>query len=359
MDRRAFLTALAAAGAWGPEAFALAPDVDAKAARVSAGAVKLDWTGATGLATVFVSSTPYVQARSLKRLAGGARSGVEVQAPTEPRPYFLIQSRTGEAWTAERLLPLQGGRNFRDLGGYRGEGGKQVRWGRIFRSGVMAGLTAADMAYLRQLGVATVCDLRSADERREEPTPFLKEPGAEVVAFDYEMGGALDAIARVKTRQEAMAAFAAGYVEFLDMLTPHYTEMFARLAEGKAPLALNCSAGKDRTGVGSALILSVLGVPREVVVADYGLTQVYTPPSMYMQAMSQQGKISGLTEEQARAMRQLPPEVLGVLMGSDPAVMRQTLAMIDSKFGGPTELVKTRFKLGDAGVTRMRSLYLV
>jgi protein-tyrosine phosphatase len=67
----------------------------------------------------------------------------------------------------------------------------------------------------------------------------------------------------------------------------------------------------------------------------------------------------GLTPEMAQALSRLPPDVLGVIMGSDPDVMRQTLARIDAEFGGPVELVKAKFGVNDAGIARMRSLYLV
>ncbi len=103
----------------------------------------------------------------------------------------------------------------------------------------------------------------------------------------------------------------------------------------------------------------MLGVPRDTVVADYALTQVYTPPAAYMAAMNSSTPTPGLTPQQAEAMRRLPPEVLQVLMGSDPAVMRMTLAEIDTKFGGPTALVKAKFGVTDAGIARMRQLYLV
>jgi len=69
----------------------------------------------------------------------------------------------------QRVLPLQGGQNFRDLGGYRTRDGRTVRWGLLYRSGSMHNLTAADYAYLRKLGIRTVCDLRSRTERDREP----------------------------------------------------------------------------------------------------------------------------------------------------------------------------------------------
>lgn len=363
MDRRAFLMAALAGGsalALDRAAAKPAARIDAEVARTSPTMVKIDWRGAAGPATLFVAGAPYASPRALRRLAIAPGGGMEVAAPVSPRPYFLVQTRSGSTWTAERLLPLKGGRNFRDLGGYRAEGGQQVRWGRIYRSGVMNGLTAEDLAYLASLDINTICDLRSTAERRAEPAPFPAGGKVAVLATDYEMIGGMESIARARTREEAIDAFAASYIAFLDNLTPQYTALFDRLQRGEGALTLNCSAGKDRTGIGSALILSALGVPRETVIADYALTQVYTPPSVYMQAASHSsGAVPGLTAEQAQAMRRLPPEVLGVLMGSDPEVMRRALARIDAKFGGPTALIKAKYGVSDAGIARMRRLYLV
>ncbi len=166
MDRRAFLTALAGGAALGfdTDAFARGAPIEATVTRSSAAGVKIDWKGAAGPATVFAAATPYAQARALRQVAAGPAGALDVTAPAAPRAYFLVKARGGEVWTAERLLPLQGGRNFRDLGGYRTAGGKQVRWGKIYRSGVMSGLTFADMDYLSALGDQR--DLRPAQQGR-------------------------------------------------------------------------------------------------------------------------------------------------------------------------------------------------
>jgi protein-tyrosine phosphatase len=278
-----------------------------------------------------------------------------------PRPYYLLAGPGGDIRVAERLLPLKGGRNFRDLGGYRSADGRQVRWGRLYRSGVMVGLTAEDMAYLRGLGIRTICDLRSPEERTAAPTPFLKEAGVEVLSTDYKMPSAINAIAQARTREQAARTFAAAYVGFTETLAPQYAQMFAKLVRGEAPLAVNCSAGKDRTGMASALILSALAVPREAVLADYALTEVYSPSSYFLQqAKDGDGwRKLGLPAEQAKIFAELPPEVLKVMMGSDAAVLRQALAMIDAKYGGPIQLAKARFGLTDAGVATLRRTYLI
>lgn len=353
MDRRLFLTA-AGALALAPATHA-ATALDAKAARSAPEKVRLDWTGASAV-SVLVSANPDARKAAMHPLRTASGASAEVEAPVSPRPYFLVTAADGrQARVAERLLPLEGGRNFRDVGGWRAGDGRQVKWGKIYRSGVMAGLTMGDLEYLRRLGILTICDLRSPQERTSEPNPFLKAQGPKVVASDYDMSASMAAFMRMKTREEAIQGFADAYVGFLDMLTPHYTDLFARLVANEGPLAFNCSAGKDRTGMASALILSVLGVPRATVLVDYGLTQTYTPPSYYAKLARSGG---GVTSQQMQALSKLPPEVLQIIMGSDPEVMRRALAAIDARYGGPVALAKTRFGLTDEKVARLRSVYL-
>src|SRR5277367_2348910 len=98
-----------------------------------------------------------------------------------------------------RRVALKGGRNFRDLGGYRTENGRFVRWGRLFRSGTLAYLTASDSELLALLDIRTICDLRTTSERETEPTVWRPE-AVHTMTWDYELdGGAVMGAFRVGT----------------------------------------------------------------------------------------------------------------------------------------------------------------
>lgn len=364
MDRRALLKAAFAGGtlAFGGPVLAAVRPLTGAATRISDQAVRLEWEDKTRPTTIYTSADPDAPRAAMRPVRRAVRGGVsEAPGPVSPRPYYLLAGPDGELRVAERLLPLKGGRNFRDLGGYRAADGRQVRWGRLYRSGVMVGLTEGDMAYLHGLGIRVICDLRSPEERTAAPTPFLKVAGVEVLATDYRMPSTINAIGQARTREEAVEIFSGAYVGFTETLAPQYTQMFAKLVRGEAPLAVNCSAGKDRTGMASALILSALGVPREQVLADYALTEVYSPSSYFLkQAQEGDGWTKlGLPAEQAKVFAALPPQVLQVMMGSDAAVLQRALDLIDAKCGGPVQLAKARFGLTDAGVAQMRRTYLI
>lgn len=336
--------------------------LSAEAVRAEPGRMRLSWTNARGAVEVRVSSDPDSARRSMRVLEPRVDAGpLEIALGASPRPYFLVRSGQAEARAAERLLPLQGGRNFRDLGGYRGAGGRQVRWGRIYRSGMTAGLTPGDLAYLRALGLRVVCDLRSAREREREPAPFDPAIGdAIVAAADYEFdASALSRLFAASTTADAVATLAQGYVDTALRLAPQLRDVFARLLRQETPLAFNCSAGKDRTGAAAALILSVLGVSRADVVRDYALSERYVPVEAYLAALRTDAPGLAILGAQERAFfARMPDDVLRVVMGTPAAVMEQMLARLDKDFGGPIGFASRYLGVDAAAVAAMRRIYL-
>lgn len=335
------------------------PGLDAWAERRSPDLVHLGWDPAFGPVQILGSSDADAPAALMRVFATRARAGgTDLTVAASPRPYFLLKAASGERRVAERLLPLEGGRNFRDLGGYRGADGRQVRWGRIYRSGVMSALTAEDLTYLAGLGIRTVCDFRSVEERGREPS--LAGSVTELVTFDYAMDYSdIGEIVRAPSREAAITAFSDGYIGFAQTLTPHITDVFQRLLRREAPLAFNCSAGKDRTGLMSALILSVLGVNRADIVADYALSERFVPPETYLAALRGEGPAAATLGEAERAFfAQMPEPVARVLLGTPAEVMEQTLARLDAEHGGPVTFVKARTGLSDTEVDYLRATYL-
>ena len=251
--------------------------------------------------------------------------------------------------THSRLLPLQGGQNFRDLGGYRTRDGRTVRWGMLFRSGAMNELTPADFAYLGRLGIRTVCDFRSTDERTAAPVRWPGNVSPKVFGDDYrmDMAGIDFRGAGNWTAEQARAAMTATYPRMLDSLNSQYRRMFAQLLAGNAPLAFNCSAGKDRTGVASALILTALNVPRETVIEDYLLSNRYFNPKKAMVGDSATLKM----------WQQVPPVVAQAFMGVDRSYIEAVFKVMDAHPGGTDGYLRDKLGLDRAALTQLRRLY--
>ena len=175
----------------------------------------------------------------------------------------------------ERVLPLDGVQNFRDLGGYPTADGRRVRWRRLFRSGTMARLSAADTDGLRALGIRAICDLRTNAERERHPTLWCDTATTALWHRDHDRSSGVIAslLSRAElTASDTSAVIEAAYRTMAFEQAPSYRALFLMIAAGQLPLVFNCSAGKDRTGIVAALILSVLGVPRETVIEDYLLS---------------------------------------------------------------------------------------
>ena len=219
--------------------------------------------------------------------------------------------------TPTRSLPMAGATNFRDLGGYTGHGGRPVKWRRIFRSDHLAGLTARDQALLAELGVARAVDFRGQAESAAYAYalpgvayhPLHIEPTVVQRALELQRTG------RQLTAQDAVGLMQDTYRGFVHDNAPRFAELFRLLLASDAPMVFHCTAGKDRTGFAAALILLTLGVPRDVVMHDYLLTN-----SLYRRP-------EGMGSH-------APEEVLAVLWRVQEEFLDAALHMVDNDFGG-------------------------
>jgi protein-tyrosine phosphatase len=171
----------------------------------------------------------------------------------------------------ERLIKLEAVHNFRDLGGYPTADGRRTRWGRLFRADGLHRLTPADVEVLRPLGLRTVLDLRTAGELAERGTfPIDDHP------VDFHHLPVIDVTwdRDDDATDDAVEFLTAQYRALLVEGEPRLAEAFHLLArDGALPAVFHCAAGKDRTGLLAALLLSSLGVADEVVAEDYGLSR--------------------------------------------------------------------------------------
>ncbi|GAB2866517.1 tyrosine-protein phosphatase [Nocardioides pacificus] len=182
---------------------------------------------------------------------------------------------------SRELLRLASADNFRDVAG-PGEGwrlpdGGRVRRGVFYRSNELR-LTDEDAAAVSGLGLSIVHDLRSPHEIAEHPDPEIA--GVRWQNLDV-LGIPMAEVTGLGDRGESLALMARVYRGFVT--DPGAREGFGRLltdlADQPAPQLFHCSAGKDRTGWASALVLHVAGVDEEQVMADYLLTDDYARSS--------------------------------------------------------------------------------
>ena len=240
----------------------------------------------------------------------------------------------------DRLF-LAGASNFRHLGGYAGHGGRRVVERRIFRSDHLGALTREDLQQLRALGVRRVLDLRGVAERSTAPC-VLEDVPVHSLSIEptivQKLSALLEAGHRL-TAAEVEEHMKDTYRGFARQNTHRFAELFGHLREADAPLVFHCTAGKDRTGFGAALVLASLEVGEADIMRDYLLTnELLKPlePSRY-----------GLTRDVQEVLWRVQPEFL-----------QAALEALEADYGGMESYLREGLGLGEAERERLRELYL-
>ncbi|MBI4580290.1 MAG: tyrosine-protein phosphatase [Planctomycetes bacterium] len=158
-----------------------------------------------------------------------------------------------------RWIIVDGANNTRDIGGYATMDGRTVKWQTVYRSGELSDLTAAGCEAFRNLRIRRVVNFRNQ---------FLP-----TVLFDGD--SVCVSLASRQTLLPTLVADGGSYVETVRIYAGNYRQAFELLADAaNLPLLYHCSSGKDRTGIMTILLLTLLGVDRETVMADYGLSDL-------------------------------------------------------------------------------------
>ena len=172
-----------------------------------------------------------------------------------------------------RLIGLEAVHNFRDLGGYPTAGGRSTKWRTLFRSDGLYRLRRADdMSRVMQLGLKSVIDLRTEREQREQgifPTDDIEVTFHHLSIVDVTWSDT-----ETPEFDDEVEFLVWGYRDMLEIGSSRFADAMHVLAQADSlPAVFHCAAGKDRTGVLAALLLSSLGVDDAHICADYGLTQ--------------------------------------------------------------------------------------
>lgn len=189
-----------------------------------------------------------------------------------PRP--LNETSLMQDFT-ERHHPFEACFNFRDIGGYPTQDGRTVKWGLYYRAGRQDRMSDEDLEKLQALGVQTQIDLRKNDEVADQGRGPLPDMGANYCHLPVIPDGGSDELARLVGDTGISGARYLGYLTFGPETWLKMCDIFANAEHH--PIVIHCTAGKDRTGVSTAFLLSILGVDREIIEADYLLTNRDVP----------------------------------------------------------------------------------
>ncbi|WP_132389097.1 tyrosine-protein phosphatase [Novosphingobium sp. PhB165] len=360
MTRAILLATLAAATSLAASPV-LAATIDAPVVeRLSPDTVAVRWNGGDPVDVLAAKGfdTPDSAASLLASKDAGGR--FEAHPGQHERPIYLLRdTRTGQTvHVAERVLQLEQGTNFRDLGGYTGADGKHVRWGMLYRSGGQAMLTDDDVREIKGLGIVNLIDLRSNDERVLAPTRL---DGIRYQAMGYSMNAInIGPDQLQKMKENPGVGLMAAYRTMPEMITPQIRMVFRTMLDHQGPLVWNCTAGQDRTGIVSALVLSALGVPRDQIYADYVLTTKSRNPHWEMPPISD------------ATVKEHPAAAMWAAMQSEPAFAKPfpltgadgvpfiaaAFQAIEAKWGSVDAFLDQGIGLHKEDIAQLRKLYL-
>jgi protein-tyrosine phosphatase len=217
--------------------------------------------------------------------------------------------------TLTRELPIEEVHNVRHIGGYQTRDGRRTS-AQIIRAAGLSRMPAAAVAQMRAHGVRTVIDLRSSKELEEMPTPALDGHGirhvhAPVFESDASPVGLAD---------KPFPGFAKIYARFLESGRDAYRVLAETVAETSDGLLYHCAAGKDRTGVATALLLDLAGVPDEQILEDHAQSARLLAPMLpkWKEGMAERG---------------MDPARAEVMLASDPADIHALLLHLRDRWG--------------------------
>lgn len=301
-------------------------------------------------AAIYLSDDTELDASDRLAFDSNGSARVELKAPADKRLYVIVVPQDGKPMvTGERVLPLEQGSNFRDIGGYRTRDGHTVRWDRVFRSGAMPLLAEDDYALLRQLEIGAIVDFRSLEERQIAPDALDDRTGALFLSNDYSI-------------KALLATFGGDngenvYRGMEDLLAPQLRMLFNRLMEEKGAVLYHCSAGQDRTGIATALIYDMLGVPRETILADYHLSTSLRRPQYEMPQLDP-ADYPGNPIVQYYAAKQDMPTAEPLYAPSGASHLAQFFDYLDERYGGTEGYLKQKLGLTDEDMQKLRDRLL-
>jgi protein-tyrosine phosphatase len=254
------------------------------------------------------------------------------------------------------LIQLEGGCNFRRIGSYRAHNGRRIRSGALFRSGVLAYFSCADQQQLSALRIRTIVDLRSADERRREPTRWCSDDTVVLAVDDQRAPASLlrMALRTAPTQIGMRQAMLDTYRAMPQALADRLRILFDCLHRGDTPLLVHCSAGKDRTGFAVALILSALGIPRSTILQDY----LYTNQAVDLEQFVSEHYPGARRPERSKPLLKLPPGVRAALLRADADYLQAAFAALEQSDGSIEAYLQRCLGVDSGKLERLRNQLL-
>lgn len=232
--------------------------------------------------------------------------------------------------------------NFREISQMPADSGRRIRPGLLFRGGAVLEAEAAELIMSR--GISVVCDLRNSAEATRFPSA-LRTAGLLHAsdAHDIDIAAPLQLTRdSLSTAEDNHAAMVRVYRYLPEIFAPVFRTSFAALTKAEGGVFVHCAIGKDRTGVTVALLLSLLGVPRDSVMQDYLVTNAAFDDIAASMA-ARHGTARSWTDPALRPVMVAHEDYLDAFL---------------TAIGDPVEYYRNHLGFDEAEIARLRNRYL-
>ena len=250
--------------------------------------------------------------------------------------------------SGSNAIPLGGVMNFREVGRLKGDGGKHVKPGMLWRSAGLDRPHAKDLDAIKSLSIQTVVDLRGPDERAAFPTHIALTESWDTLWSAPEVGDvqadAFGLLTQSRDKDVLTAAISKLYTQIADQHATHIRMAFDAIASNRVPILIHCAAGKDRTGVVVALVLESLGVDRRDIMANYLETNAHLDwERLSVAATAGTGvgdnRLDLITQPALALLKSAQPEFLQAALTDIDARYQSIDAFLTRKAGIPAETI--------------------
>ncbi|MGX7149874.1 tyrosine-protein phosphatase [Enterococcus ureasiticus] len=244
--------------------------------------------------------------------------------------------------------------NFRDIGSKCAFNDKKVNKQQLFRSGSLTELTQTEQLFLtKDCKLKVIVDFRSEEEKKSQPDTVMervKYVPINVLADSMDENGSIESMMTATIPADEMMEAIYKNLVLLDSAQKGYQTFLELLLEIQGePLVFHCSAGKDRTGFASALVLSVLGVSKEAIYQDYLLTNKMRREAnnKLQEQLETSYQLSDVQMDQLKQMLEVKKTYLDT-----------AFATIDQEYGSFHTYVTQVLNFSDEKIAQLRKIYL-
>jgi len=261
---------------------------------------------------------------------------------------LLFESAGAGRQADVHVLPFEGVENFRDLGGCQTRDGRRVRHGLLYRSSALFRMTPADRRLFETLHIGYILDYRNAAEVAHEPNPSFSATVQERISAVAQDEFSCDVYLTQSYRESLRPNGLADYYRALAENAAAYSRLLAACLDTRNRAILqHCAAGKDRTGVGAAILYMALGVPRDAIMEDYLLSNLLLRRYIHRQLAQVAAHYTG--EE----LRYFTDTLL-----AKEEYLQTFFDSVDARFPAEQAFLEAQFGMTPARIQRLRNKYL-